>query len=211
MVAVPAVGRTRFSSMRRVVVLPAPLGPRNPVTRPGRASNDRPSTARTVLYTLVSPFTRMPSSAMGFAPFVTLARRLGARACRAPSRTPAPHLSALTSGWLDPYPERLRALSANRAPPAQDIFGYADPVVLDGTSIRPADVRFSGSAAGGQAKAIVDGDGRLVDLTVDALLLRRPPRGIADAILSAVQQAQDEAAEARAAATPSTSFDAERL
>jgi len=84
-------------------------------------------------------------------------------------------------------------------------------VVLDGTSIRPADLRFSGSAAGGQAKAIVDGDGRLVDLTVDALLLRRPPRGIADAILSAVQQAQDEAAAARPAATASSSFDTDRL
>jgi hypothetical protein len=93
------------------------------------------------------------------------------------------------------------------------VFGYADPVVLDGTSTRPADVRFSGSAAGGQAKAIVDGDGRLIDLTADALLLRRPPRGIADALLSAVQQAQDEAAQARRAAapTPVAPFDTDRL
>ena len=36
MVAVPAVGCTRPSSIRRVVGLPAPLGPRIPVTRPGR-------------------------------------------------------------------------------------------------------------------------------------------------------------------------------
>ena len=35
MVAVPAVGVTRLSSMRSVVVLPAPFGPRKPVTRPG--------------------------------------------------------------------------------------------------------------------------------------------------------------------------------
>ena len=35
MVAVPAVGVTRPSSIRSVVVLPAPLGPRNPVTLPG--------------------------------------------------------------------------------------------------------------------------------------------------------------------------------
>src|SRR4051812_35520982 len=48
MVAVPEVGRTRPSSMRRVVVLPAPLGPRKPVTRPGATSNERSSTARTV-------------------------------------------------------------------------------------------------------------------------------------------------------------------
>ena len=32
----PTVGRTRPSSMRSVVVLPAPFGPRKPVTRPGR-------------------------------------------------------------------------------------------------------------------------------------------------------------------------------
>src|SRR5262245_14238721 len=77
MVAVPAVGRTRLSNIRRVVVFPAPLGPRNPVTLPGLASNDRSSTARTALYSLVSPLTRMPSSAIGFAPFV--ARRRAAR------------------------------------------------------------------------------------------------------------------------------------
>jgi len=94
-------------------------------------------------------------------------------------------------------------------------------VVLDGTPTRSTDARFSVSAAGGQTKAVVDGDGRLVDLTVDALLLRRPPRGIADAILSAIQQAQDEAKAARP--TPATSdatvsdaaadgaFDADRI
>lgn len=75
-------------------------------------------------------------------------------------------------------------------------------MVLDGTSTRPTDARFSASAASGQTKAVVDGDGRLVELAVDALLLRRPPRGIADAILSAVQQAQDAAAAARPAADP---------
>jgi hypothetical protein len=31
--------------MRRVVVLPAPFGPRNPVTVPGASSNESPSTA----------------------------------------------------------------------------------------------------------------------------------------------------------------------
>ena len=53
-------------------------------------------------------------------------------------------------------------------------FGYADVVVL---STQPTDAEFSGSAAGGQTRAVVDADGRLVELTVDALLLRRPPRG----------------------------------
>jgi hypothetical protein len=31
--------------MRSVVDFPAPLGPRNPVTRPGMTSKERPSTA----------------------------------------------------------------------------------------------------------------------------------------------------------------------
>ena len=45
MVAVPDVGRTRSSSIRRVVVFPAPLGPRKPVIRPGSTWKLRSSTA----------------------------------------------------------------------------------------------------------------------------------------------------------------------
>jgi hypothetical protein len=45
--ATPAVGRIRPSSIRRVVVLPAPFGPRNPATRPDGMSKVRSSTART--------------------------------------------------------------------------------------------------------------------------------------------------------------------
>jgi len=47
MVAAPEVGATRPSSIRRVVVLPAPLGPRKPVTVPGSTSKSRRSTANT--------------------------------------------------------------------------------------------------------------------------------------------------------------------
>ena len=47
MVAVPEEGCTSPSSMRKVVVLPEPFGPRKPVTRPGSTVNDRSSTART--------------------------------------------------------------------------------------------------------------------------------------------------------------------
>src|SRR5215468_267320 len=85
--------------MRRVVVLPAPLGPRKPVTRPGRASNDRLSTARTVLYTLVSPLTRMPSS-IGPVPFL-------------PGTQPAPHHSANYLRALCLWSVRLSRLSAS--------------------------------------------------------------------------------------------------
>src|SRR5689334_13989139 len=45
MVALPLVGLARPSNIRKVVVLPAPLGPRNPVTAPWRAVKLRSSTA----------------------------------------------------------------------------------------------------------------------------------------------------------------------
>jgi hypothetical protein len=57
-VAVPDVGRTSPSSMRRVVVLPEPFGPRNPVTAPGRTCAVSRSTARVAPKRLVSPSNR---------------------------------------------------------------------------------------------------------------------------------------------------------
>src|SRR5699024_6738167 len=54
-VTCPAVGRSRPRIILIVVVFPAPLGPRKPVTAPGLASNDRSSTARTAPYCFVSP------------------------------------------------------------------------------------------------------------------------------------------------------------
>ena len=44
--AVPEVGRIRPQSMRRVVVLPAPLAPRKPKTSPRGTLKLTPSTAR---------------------------------------------------------------------------------------------------------------------------------------------------------------------
>src|SRR5947208_2864227 len=44
MVTEPEVGRIRPTSMRMVVVLPAPLGPRNPKTSPALRSKEAPST-----------------------------------------------------------------------------------------------------------------------------------------------------------------------
>ena len=43
--ASPALGRSRPSSARIVVVLPAPLGPRKPVTVPASTEKERSSTA----------------------------------------------------------------------------------------------------------------------------------------------------------------------
>ena len=53
-VAWPDVGRASARIIRSVVVLPAPFGPRNPVTAPSRTENDRWSTATTPPYRLVS-------------------------------------------------------------------------------------------------------------------------------------------------------------
>src|SRR4051812_7014433 len=56
MTAPPPVGATRPSSMRSVVDLPAPFGPRKPVTAPARTSKLRSSTATTSPKRLLSPW-----------------------------------------------------------------------------------------------------------------------------------------------------------
>ena len=56
-VAVPLVGVRKQVSMRIVVVLPAPLGPRNPTIWPRWTSNEIWSTAVVCAYLFVSPFT----------------------------------------------------------------------------------------------------------------------------------------------------------
>jgi len=55
MVALPALGVTRPKSMRSVVVLPAPLGPKNPTTCPESTVKSRWSTAVTDPNRLVNP------------------------------------------------------------------------------------------------------------------------------------------------------------
>src|SRR5579875_2455891 len=52
----PAVGLSSPRIIRIVVVLPAPFGPRNPVTFPGSTRNDRLSTASVSPKRLVRPF-----------------------------------------------------------------------------------------------------------------------------------------------------------
>src|SRR4051812_7432558 len=56
-VACPAVGVISPSTIRSVVVLPAPFGPRNPTIRPSSTVNDRSSTASTSPKRFVSPAT----------------------------------------------------------------------------------------------------------------------------------------------------------
>jgi len=54
--------------------------------------------------------------------------------------------------------------------------------------------RFRGSNASGMARAVVDETGRLTDLELEPELLRRPAALVAEAVLSAVLDAQDHAA-----------------
>ena len=69
MVAVPASGASRPMIIRMVVDLPEPLGPRNPVTVPGRTSKLSSRTATVGPKRLVSPLAWIIGS-----PFRTLAR-----------------------------------------------------------------------------------------------------------------------------------------
>lgn len=57
---------------------------------------------------------------------------------------------------------------------------------------------FRGSNASGLARAVVDATGRMIDVELDSELLRRPAALVAEAVLAAVLDAQDKAAQDRA-------------
>src|SRR5918996_2223982 len=59
--ASPASGRNRVASMRIVVVLPAPFGPRTPYTEPLRTARSTPSTARVSPKDLTRPVASIAS------------------------------------------------------------------------------------------------------------------------------------------------------
>ena len=99
----PLVGATSPSAMRRLVVLPAPLGPRNPRIDPALAANDSPSTAVNAPYLLV---TSSRTSAFGnpHRPFETL-KRPQTRATFLPNRIDRPH--GAPRGAMTPLPPPL--------------------------------------------------------------------------------------------------------
>src|SRR4051812_7470418 len=68
--AEPADGGTRPVIIRIVVVLPAPFGPRKPVTVPGSRAKDTSSTTVRLPYCLVSPLTLIISGSSGGRPWV---------------------------------------------------------------------------------------------------------------------------------------------
>src|SRR3954453_742098 len=117
MVAVPDVGTVRPTMTRIVVDLPAPFGPRKPVTRPGRAVKETLSTAVKPAYLRVSDSTVImgqPSPRRGVR---TSASRpdppppLGGAGSRSFARSPRPRRSL---GWAGDH--QRPALSVGRAP-----------------------------------------------------------------------------------------------
>ena len=108
--------------MRMVVDLPAPLGPRKPVTRPGSTAKSMPLTAVLEPNVLVSPRARMPSAG----PCVVVMRprsrdtatpRIGERPWPTPDRT-----LSLGQAWRRGGP---RTVSAAARPPSSASSGVA--------------------------------------------------------------------------------------
>src|SRR3954454_3662895 len=90
MVAVPAVGWSIPRISRLVVVLPAPLVPRKPVTTPGSTEQVRSSTARVRPNTFVSPVKSIIESMMsGRLHGNQISNRAHARGIRVQRRRPA--------------------------------------------------------------------------------------------------------------------------
>src|SRR3954453_18252565 len=135
MTAPPPVGATRPSSMRSVVDLPAPFGPRKPVTAPARTSKLRSSTATTSPKRLLSPWTSITAI------------------CRSPWRFRCLELSPAgarisSAGGCVPGPSHGRARLCRTADALARSLGYGHP---DG----PA-----GAADKGDAAPPPDGDRR---------------------------------------------------
>src|SRR3712207_5974312 len=105
--AVPAVGRSRPTSIRMVVDLPAPLRPRKAVNLPGATSKVRPSTAVRVPCRLVSPRTSITGYLLGSS-CPDPRRRGRARASRrGPADLPLQREVALRAGRQDRGVRRL--------------------------------------------------------------------------------------------------------
>ncbi|WP_433222835.1 YbaB/EbfC family nucleoid-associated protein [Microtetraspora malaysiensis] len=58
---------------------------------------------------------------------------------------------------------------------------------------RLGEVTGEGEAAGGMIRAIVDGEGRIMDVRFDPRVMRQDSEGLAEAVVSAVRAAQEDA------------------
>src|SRR5918996_2300239 len=133
MVAVPLVGCARPRIMRSVVVFPAPLGPRKPVTCPGWTSKLTPSSDLTGPKRFRSEWTSIAATS-GFLPKDHAGRRIDWATGRAAPRAAALHApSTAHIRPRGPLGGRARGGRARRAParvrvrkPASLPAGFAD-------------------------------------------------------------------------------------
>src|SRR5262245_38327793 len=94
----PTSGPSTFMTMRRVVVLPAPLGPSRPKTLPRGTSSDRSFTAVWPAKAFVTPLRRMAYSLTGVLPIVRARGGAGSPACRAGASYPGDGGSVFPEG-----------------------------------------------------------------------------------------------------------------
>ncbi len=121
----PEVGRSSPVKHRKVVVLPAPFGPRNPKTSPARTLSVSPSTPTTAPYILVSPLSSMAYPV----PMEPVCRRPQARA----PRTTVPEASGkedalllrIRRTWAPAVAERVGLPSASALGPAMYFLNLA--------------------------------------------------------------------------------------
>ena len=147
-VAVPRVGVTSPSSIRSVVVLPAPLGPRKPVTEPGSTVKLRSSTARTVPKDLVRPRTSTRTGRRAVGAVLPVEIGLSLRRVAVPARRPV-HPSA-----RGPTARRRRAVRHRR--PALSP-GDRPARTRAGAHTSPRHVRSSGGISESAYRTVVVG------------------------------------------------------
>src|SRR3712207_478304 len=149
--AVPAVGRSRPTSTRMVVGLPAPVRPRKAVTLPGATSKVRPSPALTVPCRLVSPQASITGHLLRSS-CPDPRRRAGAP----PPPRPDPGVQRLT-GAPRPVPLGDPAAPTPRPPPTSAV---PRPPAPRGPPRLPRRPRVSPSPAGRRAARRTAGSGR---------------------------------------------------
>src|SRR6202171_4901983 len=117
--AEPPLGGMSVASIRRVVVLPAPLGPRNPKISPDRTVRSTPATASTlrlrVLKTRLRPWVSMTASIRS-PDFTVISRDEGVVARRGVLRDLRPQLCRLQRRW-DRGPARHHVATRLREEP----------------------------------------------------------------------------------------------
>src|SRR5262245_63439527 len=131
MLVAPALARSRPSRTRSVVVLPAPLGPRNPTIRPSSTVNDRSSTASVAPKRLERPLT---SIACAMAP-----QSSGPGGPRGTAGTPA--AVRLAAPPMHHVPDLTGCLAPLDRAPARGRLGGLGLAVLEDGVERPAQPR----------------------------------------------------------------------